>query len=114
MRKRDKETIFSLIIFMLLALYNGGIKAVWNFICNMSEVVWLSFIMLNRVAIETTSDSIITLSLKSSITFIIVGILLEVINAPRGKFGSVIGKALFWIVGFPVSIMLNFVGSLIF
>ena len=114
MRKKDKEAILSLIIFMLLIFYTGGLKAVWNFICNMFEVAWYFFVMLNSVAIEITDDSIITLLLKSSITFGIVGIILEVINAPRGKFGSIFGKALFWAVGFPVSIILNFIGSLIF
>ncbi|MGE5456560.1 MAG: hypothetical protein ACM3O4_05620 [Ignavibacteriales bacterium] len=114
MRKKDKEAIFSLIIFMLFVFYTGGLKAVWVFICNMVQVVWLFFIMLNSVAIEATNDSIITLLLKSSITFGIVGIILEAINAPRGKVGSIFGKALFWVVGFPVSIILNFIGSLIF
>lgn len=113
MRRKDKEAILSLIIFMMLILYTGGLKAVWSFICNMFEVVWYFFIMLNSVAIEITDDSIITLLLKASITFGIVGIILEAINAPRGKIGSIFGKTLFWVVGFPVSIILNFISSLI-
>ena len=113
MRRKDKEAILSLIIFVLLIFYTGGLKAVWDFICNIVQVVWYFFIMLNTVAMEITNDSIITLLLKSSITFGIVGIILEVINAPRGKIGSIFGKTLFWAVGFPVSIILNFISSLL-
>lgn len=70
--------------------------------------------VLNTSLIELTGDSILATAYNSIITFFIVGIILEVFNIPRGKFGKHFGKLAFWLTGYPVSFALNWISSLIF
>ena len=114
MKKKDREIIPGLIVFTVFVFYASGIDGVFTFWHNLAVSIWGALCIFNQITLGIVGDSILTLTFKSSITFLIVGIIIEIINAPRGKFGHYLGKGLFWVVGLPVSFILNFIGSLLF
>jgi hypothetical protein len=81
---------------------------------NLVTVFWWMLGLLNSIALQLIGDSILTLLLKTSITYFIVGLILIICNIPRGKLGHLIGKTLFWIVGFVVVFVLNIIAGLVF
>ena len=87
----------------------GGIIAVWDFIVLILETLWLILYNINNITTLINGDSVLTIILKSSITFSLVGVLLEYLNIRRGKFGYFFGKISNWLIGFPVAIVLNIV-----
>lgn len=103
-----------LIFIFLFVLFTNGWHAGLGFIKNIFYTIFSLFGMLDQVSLATSGDHITTLMFQTTVTFLIVGIVLEVINAPRGRIGSILGKALFWLIGFPVSFVLNIIFNLIF
>ena len=114
MNRKNKEALFSLLILILILFCTSGIDAVWKFLCNLAQAMWGALCIYNQVIVGFAGNSVLALIFKSSITFFIVGIILEAFNLPKGKIGHYLGKGLFWLVGLPVSLILNFIGSLLF
>ena len=117
MKRRNhniKETIISLSIIIIITYYTSGIDTVWKFLCNLVEAMWGVLCIYNQVILGIAGNSVLALVFKSSITFFAVGIILEAFNLPKGKIGHYLGKGLFWLVGLPVSLILNLLGSLLF
>lgn len=119
MRRKKEEfsiigAIITMIILSVVAFNNGGFTALfklWNDFCTIFLAV---FVWMNMITISLTGDSIITILLSSSIIFIIVGFVFSYIDAPKGKIGHLFGKTLFWLIGIPVTFILNFIGKIIF
>lgn len=114
MKRKDKETLVSLILIIGIIFYFKGLNGVLEFIKNLSSAFWSVLKMLNLITVQSTGDTILTLIFSSSITFMIVGIILELFNIPKGKFGRLFGKVSFWLIGIPISFILNILGRLIF
>ena len=114
MHRDIKGSIVGLLILILILFFTSGIGAVWRFLCNLAIATWVILCIFNQVTVGIVGDSVLVLVFKSSITFLIVGIILEAINAPRDDVGHYLGKGLFWLVGMPISFILNFIASLIF
>lgn len=113
MRKKDKEAIISLILLIGIILHFQGLNGVIEFIKNIGISFWSVLKMLDQITVQMTDDTVLALMFSSSITFVLVGIVLEIFNIPRGKFGKIFGKISFWLIGFPVSFVLNIIGRLI-
>lgn len=113
MRKKDKEAIISLILLIGIIFHFQGLNGVIEFIKNIGISFWSVLKMLNQITVQMTDDTVLALMFSSSITFVLVGIVLEIFNIPRGKFGKIFGKISFWLIGFPVSFVLNIIGRLI-
>ena len=92
----------------------NGVDAVMNYIENLFSSVWFILVMMNNITVPFLGDSVLSLIFGSFITFSIVGLILELFNIPRGKFGHYFGKTVFWLVGIPVSFVLNQISKLIF
>lgn len=114
MKKRDREAIASMVILLIIVFATQGITGVFDFIINMATMFWAMLIMLNQVSVGLTGDTVLVLIFSTTITFGIVGIILELLNIPRGTFGHYFGKFAFWLVGFPVSFILNFLWRVFF
>lgn len=104
---RDLSGFILLLIFIYIG---GGFNAVVEFLKNVAITIFELFKMINIVSISYNGDHILVLLFGTAVTFFIVGIILETINAPRGKIGSYFGKLLFWLVGIPASFVLNIIG----
>ena len=114
MKRKDKESLVSLILIIGIIFYFKGLNGVLEFIKNLSIAFWSVLKMLNLITVQSTGDTILTLIFSSIITFMIVGIILELFNIPKGKFGRLFGKVSFWLIGIPISFILNVLGRLIF
>ena len=110
MRRKDRETIISLILMICIIFYFNGLNGVLKFFKNLSITFWSVLKMLNLITVQTNGDTILTLTFSSGITFMIVGILLELFNITKGTFGRYFGKISFWLIGMPVSFILNIIG----
>lgn len=108
------SSVLGFITFLVFVLIFCGPKVAVDFLWNMFQIFPAILNILNEIVLAITGDHIITILLGTTITFFVVGLLLEIFNIPRGKFGSAIGSLMFWLVGFPVSFILNFIGRLFF
>lgn len=108
------KEIKSVIIIFVFLLLTKGFYSAFKFIGDLFNMILSLFAMLNQVFLNLKGDYITTLIFGTGITFAIVGFILDAINAPRGKVGSLFGKGLFWLIGIPVSFALNFFGKIIF
>lgn len=114
MRRKDRETIISLILTICIIFYFNDLNVVLKFFENLSITFWSILKMLNLITVQTNGDTILALTFSSGITFMIVGVVLELFNIPKGNFGRYFGKISFWLIGMPVSFILNIIGRLIF
>lgn len=70
--------------------------------------------MFNSILVSFYDTTILNVMFKYFITFPIVGVILMMLGSPRGKEGHWIGKILYFIVGYGIGIILDFISKLIF
>lgn len=114
MNPKDKKTLISLIIFICIIFYYNGFIGVIQFIKRLTNHFWIILKTLNIITVKYTGDSILTLIFSSIITFVIIGVIFDYFNIPKGTFGKIFGKFSFWLIGIPISFIFNFIGKLIF
>ena len=112
--KETKKIIIPIIVLCGISFYLGGWDAALDTFCSLMKVCWDILKLINQIIIQINADSLITNLFKTSITFAIVGLLLELFCIKRGKFGKFFGKTAFWLVGYPVAFVLNQISKLIF
>lgn len=114
MSKADKKSLLGIGFLLYFVYKKNGIKGVfwalkeifisaWNFIC-----------LLNFTSVQITGDSILVALYSTPITFAIVGFVFEILHIKKGKFGKYFGKLLFYIIGIPISFILNLIAIVIF
>ena len=110
--------MFELIIMLLLIIYNGfsndgivGIFANLNVLLMMLKKL---LGLVNIFIVNITGDGILTNLFFHYVVYIIVGLVLELFNIKKGCFGKLFGKAAYWIIGIPVSFILNYFSTVIF
>lgn len=107
-----------LIIMLCLIAYAGfkidGINGIFNNFQILGTTMWETLKMMNVISFEITNDGILTDFFKYYIAYFLVGLLFEVFNIKKGYFGKVFGKISYWIMGIPVSIVLNLFSNLLF
>ena len=69
---------------------------------------------INALLIQINNTSIFAVEFKYYITFPIVGIILTAIGSPRGKKGRIIGKILYFIVGYSIGFLLDCISTIVF
>ena len=84
MNKNTKESIFGLIVLLIIAFYSGGFKLVWEIIRNILMVFTASLGWFNQISVALTGDTILSLLFSSTIKFVIVGILFSIFNIQKG------------------------------
>lgn len=95
-------------LFILISiLYFNGFKST----CSM---FYQTFKYMNSFLIQLYNTSVLSVYFKYCITFPIVGIILTLFGSLRGKEGYIIGKLLYFIVGYSVCIVLDFISKFIF
>lgn len=70
--------------------------------------------MFNSILVSFYDTTILNVIFKYFITFPIVGLILMMLGSSRGKEGHWIGKILYFIVGYGIGLILDFVSKLIF
>ena len=112
MRKKGKHAIFLFVLILLLMFFNQDFS--YDFFKSFTILILAIFQFMNLFSVGLIGDSVLTLIFKTAITFVVVGIVLEVFSIPKGTFGKWFGKGAFWLIGLPVSFILNILSKLIF
>ena len=108
MTRKNLKDIFYILLVISLIFYLEGFIGIKTLLL----IMWELLKLINLVFVNLTGDTILTILFKSSITFFLVGLALEIFNIPRGKLGKIFGKVSFWLIGFPVSFVLNFIANI--
>lgn len=110
--------ILKLIIMLFLIGYAGfqsnGISGMVTNFKNLGYTVWELLGFFNILSVNITGDGILTGFFLHYIVYVFVGFVLELFNIKKGCFGKLFGKAVYWIIGIPVSFILNCFSSILF
>lgn len=105
-KKATSELIELSFTFVILSSFLG-IKETLNVIKQVTS-------MFNSILVSFYDTTILNVMFKYFITFPIVGVILIMLGSPRGKEGHWIGKILYFIVGYGIGFVLDFISKLIF
>lgn len=108
------EIIITIFSICGLSYYTSG----WSGAINTFNIIlsncWQVLKWINQITIAINGDSLLTNLFQTCVTFSIVGIIFELLNIKKGKFGKYFGKMAFWIIGFPVAFFLNQISKFLF
>ena len=107
MSKRAISELIELAFTFVILSSFLGIKETLNIIKQILS-------MLNSILVSFYDTTILNVMFKYFITFPIVGIILMRLGSPRGKEEHWIGKILYFIVGYGIGFILDFISKLIF
>ena len=105
-KKATSELIELAFTFAILSSFLG-IKETLNIIKQVLS-------MFNSILVSFYDTTILNVMFKYFITFPIVGVLLMMLGSPMGKEGHWIGKILYFVVGYGIGFLLDFISKLIF
>ena len=104
---KSKRISVSSIFLLVSIIYINGFK-------NTFSMFYQILKYMNSFLTQLYNVSVLSVYFKYFITFPIVGIILAAIGSPRGREGHIIGKILYFAVGYLVCIILDFISGLIF
>ena len=107
MSKRTTSELIELVFTFIILSSFLGIKETLNVIKQVLS-------MLNSILVSFYDTTILNIMFKYFITFPIVGVILMMLGSPRGKEGHWIGKILYFIVGYGIGFILDFISKLLF
>lgn len=107
MSKRKANDLVSLIVLSGILIHTFGLKYTLDLFFQMLK-------LFNTVLLQLTNTSVLTVMFKYCIAFPIVGIILTAIGSPRGKEGHIIGKVLYFVVGYIIGFILDYMAKIIF
>lgn len=107
MSKRATSELIELVFTFVILSSFLGIKETLNIIKQILS-------MFNSILVSFYDTNILNVMFKYFITFPIVGVILMMLGSPRGKEGHWIGKILYFIVGYGIGLILDFISKLIF
>ena len=107
MSKRTTSELIELAFTFIILSSFLGIKETLNIIKQILS-------MFNSILVSFYDTTILNVIFKYFITFPLVGVILMMLGSPRGKEGHWIGKILYFIVGYGIGFILDFISKLIF
>lgn len=118
---RYPDILFILKYFLLLLSFIGyagfqsnGINGIFSNFKDLGFTIWELLKFINFTYETITGDGLLTGLVSHYIVYFLVGLLFELFNVQKGYFGKVFGKVSYWLIGIPVSIVLNILSSVIF
>lgn len=107
MSKRTTSELIELAFTFIILSSFLGIKETLNIIKQILS-------MFNSILVSFYDTTILNVIFKYFITFPLVGVILMMLGSPRGKEGHWIGKILYFIVGYGIGFILDFISKLLF
>lgn len=107
MSKRKNDSLIDWIVISAFLIYYTGLN-------NYLSLLFTTLKSINDVLLQLENISILSFVFKYYITFPIVGLILSKIGSPRGKEGHVIGKVLYFIIGYFVCLALDLIAKQVF
>lgn len=108
------EFAIILILIICTGFRNDGIAGIFENLNTLLIIVKELLGLLNIFTVNITGDGILTDFFLHYIVYALVGFVLELFNVKKGCFGKLFGKAAYWIIGIPVSFILNYFSSILF
>ena len=106
--------VIILILLINSAFSSNGFNGVFELFRQLFVIIFGILKIMNVFSLFATGDSIFTKIFSGYFIYVCVGFLFELVNIKNGCFGKIFGKVSYWIVGFPVSALLNWISTLIF
>ena len=106
--------IIGIFLIVYAGFYSNGIEGALTNLKSLVSVFWQLLIFLNATIVKITGDGILTNFFLHYIVYALVGLLFEFFSIKKGCFGKLFGKVSYWIIGIPVSIILNYLSLLFF
>lgn len=78
------------------------------------SLLYQMFKLFNTILLQFNNTSVFSFTFKYYVTFPIVGIVLSYLGSPRGKEGYLIGKILYFLVGYVSCFILDLIAGIIF
>ena len=107
MSKRTTSELIELAFTFIILSGFLGIKETLNIIKQILS-------MFNSILVSFYDTTILNVIFKYFITFPLVGVILMMLGSPRGKEGHWIGRILYFIVGYGIGFILDFISKLLF
>lgn len=107
MSRRKTNDVAGLIIIAIILIKYMGLKTSINLLYQM-------FKLFNTILLQFSNTSILSYAFKYCITFPIVGIILSFLGSPRGKKGHIIGKILYFIIGYVAGFVFDSISCMVF
>lgn len=107
MSKRTTSELIELVFTFIILSSFLGIKETLNIIKQILS-------MFNSILVLFYDTTILNVIFKYFITFPLVGVILMMLDSPRGKEGHWIGKILYFVVGYGIGFILDFISKLLF
>ena len=107
MSKRTTSELIELVFTFIILSSFLGIKETLNIIKQILS-------MFNSILVSFYDTTILNVIFKYFITFPLVGVILMMLGSPRRKEGHWIGKILYFIVGYEMGFILDFISKLLF
>lgn len=107
MSKRTTSELIELAFTFIILSSFLGIEETLNIIKQILS-------MFNSILVSFYDTTILNVIFKYFITFPLVGVILMMLGSPRGKEGHWIGKILYFIVGYGIGFILDFISKLLF
>lgn len=107
MSKRTTSELIELAFTFVILSSFLGIKETLNIIKQILSI-------FNSILVSFYDTTILNVMFKYFITFPIVGVILMMLGSPRGKEGHWIGRILYFIVGYGIGFILDFISKLLF
>ena len=107
MSKRTTSELIELVFTFVILSSFLGIKGTLNIIKQVLS-------MFDNILVSFYYITLLNVIFKYIITFPIVGVILIMLGSPRGKEGHWIGKILYFVVGYGIGFLLDFISKLIF
>ena len=106
MSKKRINSLTEWIVLSIILIYFIGLNSYLN-------LLFTTIRNINEVLLQLEKTSILSYTLKYFITFPIVGLILSKIGSPRGKEGHIIGKILYFLIGYLVCLILDYIAYLV-
>lgn len=107
MSKRTTSELIELAFTFVILSSFLGFKETLNIIKQILSI-------FNSILVSFYDTTILNVMFKYFITFPIVGVILMMLGSPRGKEGHWIGRILYFIVGYGIGLILDFISKLLF
>lgn len=107
MSKKASSQLIELVFSFAILSSFLGFKKTLNIVKKMLS-------MFNSILVSFFDTTILNVMFKYFIAFPIVGLILVMLDLPRGKTGHLIGKFLYFVVGYGIGVILDFISRLIF
>lgn len=107
MSKRTTSELIELAFTFVILSSFLGFKETLNIIKQILSI-------FNSILVSFYDTTILNVMFKYFITFPIVGVILMMLGSPRGKEGHWIGRILYFIVGYGIGFILDFISKLLF